>query len=262
MAKEKANYVEDQTFTDAFMFGKVMEDKERCRRVLECLLGRTIGELTDVVSEKHLMQTKDGKMIRLDIYTKDENSMFDLEMQNLNNQTVEKLDLPKRSRFYQSELDVDFLNRNASYKNLPENNVVFICTFDPFGRGRPVYEFENRTAETPPQPLHDGRRTYFFNCTYEDSDIPKELIHFYEFVRSGKAEDALTKDLQKAVEENKMNFIYRSEHLRQRIMLEDAREEGREEGRKEELLNTQREKERADAAEAEVRRLKKLLEEK
>ena len=257
MAIERMKNYEEQTFTDAFMFGKVMEDKDKCRRVLECLLGKKVGELTEVVSEKRLMQTKDGKMIRLDIYTKDENSMFDMEMQNLNNQTSEKLELPKRSRFYQSELDVDFLNRSGSYRNLPENNIVFICTFDPFGRGKPVYEFANRTDENPPQTLEDGRRTYFFNCTYEDSDIPKELIHFYEFVRSGKAEDILTEDLKKAVEENRMNYIYRSEYLRQQILLEDAREEGREEGREEERLNTEREKARADAAEAELARLKK-----
>ena len=84
MAIEKMKNYEEQTFTDAFMFGKIMEDKDKCRRVLECLLGKKIGELTEVVSEKHLMQTQDGKMIRLDIYTKDENSMFDMEMQNLN----------------------------------------------------------------------------------------------------------------------------------------------------------------------------------
>ena len=42
---------------------------------------------------------------------------------------------------------------------------------------------------------------------------------------------------------------------------EDGREEGREEGRKEERANTERERKRAEAAEAEVERLKKLLSE-
>ncbi len=32
-------------FRDDFMFGKVMEDKELCREVLECLLQRPVGEL-------------------------------------------------------------------------------------------------------------------------------------------------------------------------------------------------------------------------
>lgn len=259
MVKETPKNYEEQTFTDEFMFGKVMEDKDRCRRVLECLLGRSIGELQDVVSEKQMRQTKDGKMIRFDIFTKDDKSFYDMEMQNLNHKSVESLELPKRSRFYQSEIDVDFLARHASYKELPENNVVFICTFDPFGRGEPLYEFENKSNETPPRPLNDGTKKYYFNCTYEDSDIPEELIHFYEFVRTGKAEDVLTEDLRKAVEENRMNYIYRNEYLRQRLALEDARDEGREEGREEQRARADAAEARAEAAEEEVRRLQKFL---
>ncbi len=69
----------------------------------------------------------------------------------------------------------------------------------------------------------------------------------------------MTEDLKKTVEETRMNIIYRSEYLRQRELREDAIEEGREEGREEERANTERERKRAEAAEAEVERLKKLL---
>ena len=194
MNYNNAKPYEKQTFSDRFMFSKVMEDKELCKKVLECLLGRPVGNLKEVIAERQMCQTEDGKMIRLDIYTKDDEAVFDVEMQNLNKQSLENLCLPKRSRFYQSEIDVDFLNRGGSYKSLPENNVIFICTFDPFGRGKAVYEFETRSDEVPPEPLGDGIRKYFFNCTYDDANIPEELIHFYEFVRTGNAEDALTED--------------------------------------------------------------------
>ena len=69
----------------------------------------------------------------------------------------------------------------------------------------------------------------------------------------------MTEDLKKTVEETRMNIIYRSEYLRQCELREDAIEEGREEGREEERANTERERKRAEAAEAEVERLKKLL---
>ena len=62
-----------------------------------------------------------------------------------------------------------------------------------------------------------------------------------------------------------MNIIYRSEYLRQRELREDAIEEGREEERvhtEEERANTERERKRAEVAEAEVKRLRKLLEKK
>lgn len=267
MTKQVVKNYEDLTFSDNFMFGKVMEDKSRCRKVLECLLGRPVGELQEVNNERRMMQTSDGKMIRLDIFTKDENAMYDVEMQNLNHKSPDTLDLPKRSRFYQSEVDVDFLNRGSSFKELPENNVVFICTFDPFGRGKPVYIFENMSDEKPPKPLNDGTKKYFFNCTYEDVDIPEELIHFYEFIRTGIAEDVLTADLKKAVEENNMNYIYRSEYLRQRLLLEDAKEEGIEEGIErgmqqgiqQERVHTEEQRIRAEAAEAQVKALQEEL---
>ena len=40
-----AKSYEELRFTDDFMFGKVMEDRELCRDVLECLLGEKVGEL-------------------------------------------------------------------------------------------------------------------------------------------------------------------------------------------------------------------------
>ena len=270
MTREKLKEYENLNFSDRFMFGKVMEDKERCQRLLECLLNQSIGELHEVTAEREMLQTKDGKMIRMDIFTKDDLSLFDMEMQNLSKKkSADSLELPKRSRFYQSTIDVDFLHKGHHYKELPKNNVIFICTFDPFGRGKAVYEFENRSNETPPEPLNDGTAKYFFNCTYEGKDIPEALSNFYEFVRTGKAADKLTEELKKTVEETRMNIIYRSEYLRQRELREDAIEEGREEGRKEEQVNTERERKRAEAAETraeaaeeEVKRLRKLLEQK
>ena len=260
MTEQTINNYENLTFSDNFMFGKVMEDKSRCRRVLECLFGQPVGELYEVENERRMLQTSDGKMIRLDIYTKTENALFDIEMQNLNNKKPESLELPKRSRFYQSEIDVNFLNMKSSYKELPENNVVFICTFDPFGRGEPVYIFENKSNENPPQALRDGTKKYFFNCTYEREDIPEELVHFYRFVRTGVAEDLLTNELKKAVEENNMNYIYRSEYLRQRLLLEDAKEEGIEQGIKQEQVHTEEQRLRAEAAETRVKEMQEELE--
>ena len=62
---------EELGFSDSFMFDRVMEDPELCRRVLETLLQIKLSELTIPQSEKELKFTKDGKAIRLDVYTKD-----------------------------------------------------------------------------------------------------------------------------------------------------------------------------------------------
>lgn len=43
-----AKSYEELQFTDDFMFGKVLEDKELCRDVLECLLQEPVGTLQDL----------------------------------------------------------------------------------------------------------------------------------------------------------------------------------------------------------------------
>ena len=58
-------------FRDDFMVGNVMEDPELCRLVLECLLQRPVGELTEVQTQREFKYTSDGKPMRLDVYNED-----------------------------------------------------------------------------------------------------------------------------------------------------------------------------------------------
>ena len=43
---------EELTIADDFMFGKEMEDKGLCRKVLECLLEKPVGRLEDVQTQR------------------------------------------------------------------------------------------------------------------------------------------------------------------------------------------------------------------
>ena len=84
---------EELTIADDFMFGKVMEDRELCREVLECLLGQPVGNLEEVETEREFRYFTDGKPVRLDVYTRDTRHVYDAEMQNLNRQRIENLEL-------------------------------------------------------------------------------------------------------------------------------------------------------------------------
>ena len=80
----------------------------------------------------------ESKGIRLDVYVSDPDRVFDIEIQ-----TLILPSLPKRTRYYQSLMDVDNLLRGQSYAELKESCVIFICTQDPFGEGLPVYTFRS-----------------------------------------------------------------------------------------------------------------------
>ena len=229
-----AKRYEELTIADDFMFGKVMEDKELCREVLECLLEHPVGELEDVQTERQFRYTTDGKPIRLDVYTRDRNRIYDAEMQNLNHQAVEKLELPKRSRFYQSAMDMDHLDKGKSYRELPEGKVLFICTFDPFGLGYVKYSFQNRCEENQELCLRDGTEKIFYNCVSSAEEVPEHLKELYDYIRTGRAESALTRKIEEAVGRARRNEEWRTQYMKELLHDDDVREEGRAEGRAEE----------------------------
>ena len=227
------NY-DELDFTDDFMFGKIMGDKELCREVLECLLQKPVGELTEVQTQREFKYVSDGKPIRLDVYNEDsEKRVYDAEMQKLNHKSIESLQLPKRSRFYQSSIDVDYLDKTADYNTLPESNIIFICTFDPFGKNISKYTFKECCEEDSGICLNDGTSKIFYNCTYKGKDIPKDLRELYDYIEGKQANNDLTKKINNAVNKAKKNEKWRSEFMKERIILQDARAEGREEGREE-----------------------------
>ncbi len=228
MSKQRAmkNY-EELRFSDDFMFGKVMEDKELCREVLECLLERPVGELRELQTQREFQYTVDGKPIRLDLYNEDsEGTVYDAEMENLNHKTVESHQLPRRSRYYQAAIDIDHMDRGNSYRKLPESNVMFICTFDPFGYGLGRYTFTESCREKAELELNDGTRKIFFNCCYRGEELTEALRKLYDYVENGKVGNSLTERLESAVDQGRKNAVWRSQYMKERVIIQDAMDEG------------------------------------
>ena len=232
-----AKRYEELTFVDDFIFGKVMEDKGLCHDVLEQLLNEPVGELEDVKTQKEFRYTKDGKPIRMDMYSKDQKRMYDAEMQNLNHQSVENLELSKRSRFYQSSMDIDHMEKGKSYHDLPEGRVLFICTFDPFGKGYAQYSFRNRCDEDQELCLGDGTKKIFFNCACSPENVPENLKEIYDYVRDGKVGGELTRKIDMAVQKARRNEEWRSEYMKELLHDDDVRRDAIAEGRTEERVS-------------------------
>ena len=54
-------------------------------------------------------------------------------------QVQKKPALGKRSRYYQSQMDMEMLLAGEDYAELPNTYVIFICDFDPIGEGKYRY---------------------------------------------------------------------------------------------------------------------------
>ena len=148
--------VEELTFTDDFMFGTVMKNKPICKGVLERLLHIKVGKIEYPSLQKTIAPFYESKGIRLDVYVAESSRIFDIEIQ-----ASVPLDLPKRTRYYQSLMDVDNLLRGQSYAELKHSYVIFICTQDPFDKGLPVYTFENTCRERAVFFLMTEQQKYF-----------------------------------------------------------------------------------------------------
>ncbi len=231
------NY-EKLCFRDDFMFGKVMEDPELCREVLECLLQEPVGVLKKLQIQREIRYTADGKPIRLDVYNEDSGgAVYDAEMENLNHKSVNSHQLPKRSRYYQGAIDIDYMDKGNSYKSLPDSSVMFICTFDPFGKGLSRYTFRERCEEDSALRLGDGTRKIFYNCNYMGEDLSEDLRKLYDYVEGGRPESKLTQKIENAVNKGRKNAIWRTQYMKEWVILQDAKDEGREEGRDEHLIS-------------------------
>ncbi|WP_277056031.1 Rpn family recombination-promoting nuclease/putative transposase, partial [Treponema socranskii] len=150
--------VEELTFTDDFMFGTVMKNQFICKGVIERLLHIKVGKIEYPSLQKTITPFYESKGIRLDVYVSDSERVFDIEIQ-----TSLPPSLPKRTRYYQSLMDVDNLLRGQSYAELKESYVIFICTQDPFGKGLPVYEFRNICTADGTLFLDDKSYKVFYN---------------------------------------------------------------------------------------------------
>ena len=219
-------------FYDDFMFGLVMQDKNLCREVLECLLGIKIRHLEYAEPQKHFKPMYTARGIRLDVYVKDGNTFYDVEIQNRNENN-----LGKRTRYYQSMIDADNLLKGEKYSKLKRSVIVFLCRFDPFKKGFPWYTVTRICHEDSSIELADAEELVIFNCTAYEKVVNLELVALLKFIQTGKPESDLTWRLdamvrkQKALEENKHVYYIWSLHD-QDVMLEGERE-GRRLGRKE-----------------------------
>lgn len=146
------------------------------------LLDIRIDYLRLVESEKTFVPDFYSKGIRLDVYVKDGSGRsFDIEMQ-----TVNTKNLSKRSRYYQSVIDIDNLKSGKDYEELKQNYVIFLCLFDLFEKDLPIYTFQNRCNEDNEILLNDETTKVFFNAQMYDKMPTEKLRNFFKFLLDNK----------------------------------------------------------------------------
>ena len=223
--------------SNAFLFAAALEDSEICRLVLEIILGKRLPKVK-VHAEQSILVSSDFRSIRLDIYASDEMQVsYNVEAQN-----DDRKNLAKRSRYHQAEMDVSSLKPGDDFNDLKPGYVIFICTFDPFGKGLCRYTFEERCLECD-MGLGDGTRKIFLNTRgREDGNVPKELVHFLKYMEQSNDEyvSQLTEEsiikLHEKVTELKTWRRLEARYMTVEELLKDRESRVREEAKQEDIF--------------------------
>ena len=200
---------EDLTITDDFMFCKVMSDPDICKELLEILLHIKIERLEFQEPQKSFKLTSESRGIRLDVYVKDSNRVFDIELQTTNERNLEL-----RTRYYQGVMDISELEKGEFFSNMKESYIIFICMFDPFGADMPIYTVKQTFEENEKLIFDDKTHKIFYNVNaFEKLSNDIETKAFLEYLCKHQSTTKFTQSLETAVYRNKNNQNWRQDYM-------------------------------------------------
>ena len=225
MVTLKLKPIEELTFTDDFMFGRIMQNAEICQGFLERMLEIKIERIEYPELQKSISPHYQSKGIRLDVYVQDSNRVFDIEIQNSLDEN-----LPKRTRYYQSMMDIDLLLKGKNYTELKESFVIFICKDDFFGFNLPCYSFSNTCKEKPDLFLQDEAHKIIFNASAFKQEKNVEKKSILEYINDRTSTTDFTNKLNSLVEKTKLSEIFRGDYMAWGLAEFDAERRGYKEG--------------------------------
>ena len=213
--------IEELTFTDDYMFGYVMRNPEICKGLLERLLQIKIERLEYPELQKTITPHYENKGVRLDVYVQDSNRVFDVEVQNILDD-----DLPTRTRYYQSMMDIDLLLKGKKYSELKESFIIFVCKDDFYEEGFPCYSFSNLCHEKRTLEFGDKTHKIIFNASAFSKEKDLERKSLLEYINNKESTSDFTKMIDLLVEKTKENQTFRGDYMAWGLAEQDAEKRG------------------------------------
>ena len=207
---------EDLKISNDFMFKEVMKsNKGLCKRLVGSIMQQDIEDIVYIETEKTLQPYYDSRGIRLDVILADENhTRYNLEMQARN--VISKAGvalLPKRTRYYQSVIDMDMLKQGENFDQLNPLVLIFICTFDFYKEGRYVYTFKSRCLENLELELANDVTVKLVNAKGKHGQVNTLLKNFLRYVMTNEPVDDFTEDVERQVWAVKNDKKAREEYM-------------------------------------------------
>ena len=159
--------------------------------------------------------------------------VFDVEMQNRKEGNI-----PKRTRFYQALMDAPLLKSGEKgFDKLKPLFIIVLCDYDPYGKKKYCYTFENRCKEQPDLLLGDEVTKLFLSTKGENADeVPKELVDFLHYITESNEKglpeecDERLRRLHESIQEIKTSTSVEVEYMKMEERERIIRDEGKQIG--------------------------------
>ncbi len=155
-------------------FAVVMQDKAALETALRILLSKKDLIVTDV-RVQYSVRNMIGHSAILDVLAEDsKGKLYNIEVQVKNID-----DYQKRTRYYQANMDVSFLRKGRHYSELPDIYIIFISSFDIFGKNDVRYEVK-RILDGYQEVVDNGVYELYFNTKANDNSEIAKLLQYFE----------------------------------------------------------------------------------
>lgn len=159
--------------SDIFM-SVALKDIPACRHVIRILTGRYDLEILNVRTQYHISNISSHDA-RLDVLAEDNTG----HLINIEIQRADTVDHARRTRYYGSLIDSEFLAKGKSYSELPDVHIIYISETDIWKQGHTKYEVNKFFGETG-IPYNDGFHVMYVNAQVDDGSAIAELMKYFK----------------------------------------------------------------------------------
>lgn len=214
------------TITDNFMFQAVMREPKHVKPFLEMILEKKISRIDIIEPEKTVETGYESRGIRMDVYVEDDNNtVYDVEMQ-----ASKKHHFGKRFRYYQSAIDVDIVNKGESFGKLKNSYIIFITTYDPYGKDWYMYPFETTCSWDSDIKMNDSAKRIVLNTKgikdKEGHEVSDDIKKVLSYMDGNAPESDYSRMLDSAVAAVKQNEERRLKYMINNSYAAEERELG------------------------------------
>ena len=129
-------------------------------------------------------------------------------------------------------LDLDMLEKSMDYTKLNRCFVIFICTFDMFGKDRYMYTFKRQCQEDSSVFLGDEAVSIVLNTNGKVGEINPELRDALHYMAGQAPTGKFAKDLDEAVSKVKSDEKWRKGYMTYAVRIKEHEIAARREGEK------------------------------